>query len=73
MVLGGYQTRGETISGALLPTLASAGKSFFLEEADDVVADQVAPWATAENYNRARPFSAADEILAALPGRTGSA
>ncbi|MGC8627249.1 MAG: hypothetical protein ACP5VR_06755, partial [Acidimicrobiales bacterium] len=67
MVLG-YQTGGDTANGALPADPRQRWRAFFVDEADDVVADMAAPWGTAENYNPTHPFPAADEVVAAVPG-----
>ena len=64
----GYQTGGETSSGALPADPRQRWRVFFVDEANDVVADMAAPWGTAENYNPTRPFPAVDEVVAAVPG-----
>ena len=67
MVLG-YQTGGETSSEALPDDPRQRWRVFFVDEADDVVADRAAPWRTAENYNPAHPFPAVDQVVVAVPG-----
>jgi len=63
-VVLGYQTGG----GALQADPRQRWRVFFVDEADDVVADMAAPWGTAENYNPTHPFPAVDEVVAAVPG-----
>ena len=67
MVLG-YQTGGETSTGALPADPRQRWRVFFVDEADEVAADMAAKWGTAENYNPTRPFPAVDEVVAAVPG-----
>ncbi|MDA8300736.1 MAG: hypothetical protein M0005_04150 [Actinomycetota bacterium] len=67
-VVLGYQTGGETSNGALPADPRQRWRVFFVDEANDVVADMAAPWGTAENYNPTRPFPAVDEVVAAVPG-----
>jgi hypothetical protein len=64
----GYQTGGETSSGALPADPRQRWRVFFVDEADEVTVDMAAPWGTAKNYNPAHPFPAADEVVAAVPG-----
>jgi hypothetical protein len=67
MVLG-YQTGGETSTGALPADPRQRWRVFFVDEAAEVAPDLAAPWATAENYNPTHPFPAVDEVVAAVPG-----
>jgi len=67
-VVLGYQIGGETSNGALPAEPRQRWRVFFVDEANDVVADMAALWGTAENYNPTHPFPAADEVVVAVPG-----
>ena len=68
----GYQTGGETSSGALPADPRQRWRVFFVDEADDVAADTAAPWGTADNYHPAHPFPAVNEVVASVSGGPGS-
>ena len=60
-MLLGYQTGGETSTGALPADPRQRWRCFFVDEVENVVAaDKAAPWGTAANYNASRPFNAID-------------
>jgi hypothetical protein len=68
-MLLGYQTGGETSTGALPADPTKRWRCFFVDEVEKVVvADQAAPWVTADNYNASHPFNAIDYISVAVPG-----
>ncbi len=66
MVLG-YQSGGETSSGALDPDPPKRWRLLFVDEVDEVVgADAAFRWATADNYNASHPFPVIDEVFASV-------
>ena len=65
MVLG-YQTGGQTSTGALPADPGQRWRCLFVDEVDHVLVDLSAPWGTAENYNPAHPFPAIDEVTIAV-------
>lgn len=69
-MLLGYQTGGQTSTGALHADPHKRWRCFFIDEVDHVIAaDPVSPWGTADNYNPAHPFQAIDEVTIAItPG-----
>ena len=69
MVLG-YQTGGQTTTGALAADPRKRWRCLFVEEIDQVVdADKTSSWGTADNYNYTHPFPAIDEVTIAItPG-----
>jgi len=67
MVLG-YQTGGQTTTGALPADPRKRWRCMYLDEIDQVVrADPASPWQSADNYNHSQPFPAIDEIAFAIP------
>lgn len=67
MVLG-YQTGGQTSTGAIDPDPRKRWRCLYVDEIDHVVtADPASPWQTADNYNPAHPFTAIDEVAVASP------
>jgi hypothetical protein len=67
-LLLGYQTGGQTSTGALPADPRQRWRCMFVDEVDQVLA-AVGPWGTAENYNSSHPFPAIDEVTVAVtPG-----
>ncbi len=65
MVLG-YQTGGDTSTGHLDPDLKKRWRCLYLDQIDHIAyADPASRWASADNYDPGRPFSAIDELLIA--------
>jgi hypothetical protein len=69
-MLLGYQTGGQTSTGALAADPRRRWRCMFVDEVDQVVAaDPASAWGTADNYNPSRPFHAIDEVTIAItPG-----
>ena len=66
MVLG-YQSGGQTTSGALDADPRKRWRCMFVDEVDQVTAAEPAgQWQTADNYNSAHPFAAIDEVAVAV-------
>ncbi len=66
MVLG-YQTGGETTTGALQADPRKRWRCMYIDEIDRLVAaDPASPWATADNYNHSHPFPAIDTMAIAI-------
>ncbi len=65
-MLLGYQTGGQTSTGALPSDPRKRWRCFFVDEVDHVAADPAADWATADNYNPGRPFNAIDHVAVAI-------
>lgn len=66
MVLG-YQTGGETSSGALDPDPRKRWRVLFVDEIDDwATAEAANGWGTADNYNASHPFPVIDEVFTAV-------
>ena len=67
MVLG-YQTGGQTSTGALPANPRLRWRCLFIDEIDqlDLIVPP-SPWATADNYNPARPFNFNADIVLAIP------
>jgi hypothetical protein len=66
-MLLGYQTGGQTSTGALDADPRRRWRCMFVDEIDLVVAAEPAShWGTADNYNHARPFSAIDHVAIAI-------
>ena len=66
MVLG-YQTGGETSSGALDPDPCKRWRMLFVDEIDDLATtDGADGWGTADNYNASHPFPVIDEVFTAV-------
>ena len=69
-MLLGYQTGGQTSTGALPADPRQRWRCFFVDEVENVVAaDTAAPWETADNYNASRPFNAIDYVSVAVSCR----
>jgi hypothetical protein len=66
LMLLGYQTGGETSTGALPADPRQRWRCLFVDEVERVLMDISAPWGTADNYNPARPFPAIDEVVVAI-------
>ena len=67
-MLLGYQTGGETSTGALPADPGKRWRCFFVDEVDQVVTVEEALWGTADNYNVSQPFHAIDDVSIAVPG-----
>jgi hypothetical protein len=69
-LLLGYQTGGQTSTGALPTDPRQRWRCIFVDEVDHVLAAGPAdPWGTADNYNSSHPFPAIDEVTVAVtPG-----
>jgi hypothetical protein len=69
-MLLGYQTGGQTSTGALSADPRRRWRCFFVDEVDQVVtADPASAWQTADNYNHSRPFNVIDDVTVAIsPG-----
>jgi hypothetical protein len=66
MVLG-YQTGGHTTAGTLDADPRKRWRCMYVDEIDQAVpAEPASAWATAQNYNPHRPFSAIDELAIAI-------
>ena len=65
-MLLGYQTGGQTSSGALAADPRQRWRCLFVDDVDQVLVDMSAPWGTADNYNPAHPFPAIDEVTVAI-------
>ena len=66
MVLG-YQTGGQTTTGALPADPRKRWRCMYLDQIDQVVrADTASPWQSADNYNHSQPFPAIDETAIAI-------
>jgi hypothetical protein len=67
MVLG-YQTGGQTTTGALPADPRKRWRCLFVDEIDQVAAaDPASPWGTADNYNYSHPFhNAMDKVTIAI-------
>jgi hypothetical protein len=65
-MLLGYQTGGQTSTGALPADPRQRWRCLFVDEVDAVLVDMDAPWGRADNYNPAHPFPAIDEVSVAL-------
>jgi len=67
MVLG-YQTGGQTSTGALHSDPRKRWRCLFVDEIEQVAAaDPPSAWATADNYNPSHPFNAIDTVTVAIP------
>ena len=67
-MLLGYQTGGQTSTGALPADPRQRWRCFYVDELDQVVpAEAGPPWGTAANYNPSRPFPSVDEVSVAIP------
>jgi hypothetical protein len=66
MVLG-YQTGGQTTTGALPTDPQKRWRCLYIDEIDQVTAaDPTSAWGTAQNYNPAHPFPAIDQLAIAI-------
>lgn len=66
-MLLGYQTGGQTSTGALPADPRQRWRCMFVDEVDQIVAaDPASPWGTAENYNPSRPFHAIHDVTIAV-------
>jgi hypothetical protein len=60
----GYQIGGQTSSGTLPADPRHRWRCLFIDEIDHIeAADSDHPWATADNYNPARPLHAIDNVV----------
>jgi hypothetical protein len=67
----GYQIGGQTSTGTLPADPAKRWRLLFVDEVDRVaVVEPTGVWASAGNYNPARPFNAIDVLTMAVPSRT---
>lgn len=65
----GYQTGGQTSTGALPADPRHRWRCLFIDDIDHIeAADPAEPWGTADNYNPARPFPAIDDVTIAITG-----
>jgi hypothetical protein len=65
-MLLGYQTGGQTSTGALPADPRQRWRCLFVDEVDQVLVDMSSPWGTADNYNPAHPFPVIDEVTIAI-------
>jgi hypothetical protein len=65
-MLLGYQTGGQTSTGALPADPRQRWRCLFVDEVEHVLVDMNAPWGTADNYNPAQPFRAIDQVALAV-------
>lgn len=66
MVLG-YQTGGETSTGALAADPQKRWRCMYVDEIDQLVAaDSASGWRTADNYNHSHPFPTIDQVVIAI-------
>jgi hypothetical protein len=66
-MLLGYQIGGQTSTGTLDPDPRKRWRCMYIDEIDHIdLADTTSPWATADNYNPARPFNAIDQVILAV-------
>jgi hypothetical protein len=66
-MLLGYQTGGQTSSGALPADPRHRWRCFFIAEINQVAtADPASPWETADNYNHSHPFNSIDHLTVAI-------
>jgi hypothetical protein len=67
-MLLGYQTGGQTTTGALPADPRRRWRCLFVDEVDQVdAADPASAWETADNYNWSHPFNAIDDVTVAIP------
>jgi hypothetical protein len=67
-MLLGYQTGGQTSTGALPTDPHQRWRCLFVDEVENVVAaGKAEPWGTAPNYNASRPFNAIDYVSVSIP------
>jgi hypothetical protein len=63
----GYQTGGQTSTGALALDPRRRWRCMFVDEIDQVAqADPASLWQSADNYNCSHPFPAADDVAIAV-------
>ena len=63
-----YQTGGDTHTGTLPADPRNRWRCLFIDEINNVTpAEPTSKWATADNYNPARPFNNNTEITIAIP------
>jgi hypothetical protein len=66
-MLLGYQTGGQTSTGALPADPRHRWRCLFVDEIEQVVtADPASPWQTADNYNPSHPFNSIDHVTIAI-------
>ena len=66
-MLLGYQTGGQTSTGALPADPRQRWRCLYIDEIDQIVADNTAgQWGTADNYNYSHPFPHVDEVTIAI-------
>jgi hypothetical protein len=66
-MLLGYQTGGQTSTGALPADPRHRWRCLFVDEIEHVVtADPASPWQTADNYNPSHPFNSIDHVTIAI-------
>jgi hypothetical protein len=70
-LLLGYQTGGQTSTGALPADPQQRWRCLYIDEIDQVVAENTGCcWGTADNYNHSHPFPAIDEVTIAITPAT---
>lgn len=66
-MLLGYQSGGETSTGALDPEPTRRWRLLYLDQITEVAAaDPSSTWRSAHNYNASHPFPAIDEVFIAV-------
>jgi len=66
-LLLGYQTGGQTSTGALPADPRQRWRCMYVDEIDQVTAENTpSRWGTADNYNYPQPFPAIDEVTIAI-------
>jgi len=66
-LLLGYQTGGQTSTGALPADPRQRWRCFFVDEIDHVLpAAPASSWGSADNYNCSHPFPTIDEVTVAI-------
>jgi len=66
-LLLGYQTGGQTTTGALPADPRQRWRCLYIDEIDRVIpADKTNSWGTPDNYNHTHPFPAIDEVTIAI-------
>jgi hypothetical protein len=69
-LLLGYQSGGQTSTGALPADPRMRWRCLFVDEVDQVLAAQPdSAWGTADNYNGSHPFPAIDEVAVAIASK----
>jgi hypothetical protein len=62
-----YQSGGQTSTGALPADPRKPRRCMFVDEIDQIAAaEPPSPWHSADNYNRAHPINAIDEVTIAI-------